>query len=98
MKRFRKLGVGIGLGLLLICGAWADELQLVNPWSARGVITPLYVRQPSGSYEAQQRGTLIGQPIELYEETRCVVVRPGTATAEPGFQYGRDQAVYMAQR
>ena len=96
MERFRKWSIGAAATLLLLCGASADELQLVNISTARGAFTPLYVRQPTGSYLAQQRGILIGHPIELFEETRCVVVRPALAGPEPTLHQG--EGVYMVQR
>lgn len=96
METFRKWSLGLAATLLLVCGASADELQLVNISTARGAFTPLYVRQPTGSYLAQQRGILIGQPIELYEETRCVVIRPVMAGPEPAVYRG--DGAYVARR
>ena len=84
--------------LVALGAAQADELQLVDVFNPRGAFTPLYVRQPSGSYQAQQRGTLLGLPIELYGETRCVLVHPAQTASGPAYYQGRSTAVYMAQR
>lgn len=96
MKKLGKWSLCAGVTLLMLTGAAADELQLVNVLTPRGAFTPLYVRQPTGSFQAQQRGILLGQPIELYEETRYVVVHP--TGAAPVYYHGRGETAYMAQR
>lgn len=77
MNRFRRWSVRLAVGLLMLgSGALADELQLVFVQPYHGNLNqPVYVRQPSGSREADLRGITAGVPIELYETRRTVVVR-----------------------
>lgn len=65
MKRNWKAWIA---GLLLLWGgglAFGDELQLVFVLHPNWNKTPLYVRQASGSRDANVRGITVGRPLEL---------------------------------